>query len=98
MEISLREPNSGQPYPVVEGGGYGTLLIVSRSFADVYPFYKLAGQTGAATLAALREAAQRLGTERDVDYNRPTEGNVGYVCSLLVGWAERHPAGIWEVT
>ncbi|GMV37134.1 MAG: hypothetical protein AMXMBFR61_16420 [Fimbriimonadales bacterium] len=98
MEISLREPNSGQPYPVVEGGAHGTLMIVSRSFAEVYPFYKLAGQTAAATLATLREAVQRLGTERDVDYNEPSEGNVGHVCSLLVEWAERHPAGVWEVT
>ena len=98
MEISLREPNSGQPYPVVEGGGFGTLLIVSRYFADVYPFYKLAGRTGAATLVDLREAVQRLGTERAVDYNEPTEGNVGHVCAVLADWAERYPAGVWEVT
>jgi len=98
VEISLREPNSGQPYPIVEGGAHGTLLIVSRSFADVYPFYKLAGQTGAVTLNALRDAVQRLGTERTVDYNEPTEGNVGHVCALLADWAERNPAGVWEVT
>jgi len=39
----------------------------------------------------LQKAISLLGTERDPDYWKATEGNAGYALSILLGWARLHP-------
>ena len=45
----------------------------------------------------LRDTVTVLGTERDDDYWKPTEGNVGYALSILLRWAEQYPDATFEV-
>lgn len=58
----------------------------------------LCGKTAGDTIASLRTAVERLGTERSGDYWEPTAGNAGYILSILLRWAEQHPTAKWRVS
>lgn len=88
-----------------EDGGVYTLggttqadLNVTYNYAPLFDFKDLDGKTGAETADALQEAVMALGTIRDPDYWKPTPGNAGYACAILLRWARQHPDGIWEVS
>lgn len=56
----------------------------------------LYGKTGAETIGRLRAAVEALGTRRDDDYWKPTDGNAGAALARLLSWAEQHPDGIFD--
>lgn len=103
------EETESYPLPVTvqlhqEGGTYclgGTTdadLNVTYNYHSFFPWNSLHDKTGAETETLLRAACAELGTETDPDYWKPTPGNAGYSLSILLGWAEAHPEGVWRVT
>lgn len=46
----------------------------------------------------LENTVDKLGTKRDLDYWKPTEGNAGFAINILLGWAKEHPEGIFRVS
>ena len=56
----------------------------------------LYGKSGHNTIARLEKAVDALGTQRDDDYWKPTDGNVGHALSVLLAWARLHPGAVWE--
>ena len=56
----------------------------------------LYGKTGRQTAGRLEHAVELLGTERDADYWKATEGNAGYALSILLAWAKAHPDAVWN--
>lgn len=58
----------------------------------------LNGMTAENVTPLLEVSVLALGTERDNDYWKATEGNAGYALSILLKWAKQHPRGIFEVT
>lgn len=92
IPFSLEE---GGTYPV--GGTDECLLKVTGNYSQVFDFDQLEGKTASETLHLLAEQVAELGTERDDDYWKPTNGNVGYACSILGVFALYNPRGIWEV-
>jgi hypothetical protein len=89
--------------PHAEGGTYavgGTseaTVNVTYNYSKHFWFRDLHGKTGGETAKQLREAVQKLGTERSADYWEPTPGNAGAAVALLLSWAEQHPEAIWRV-
>lgn len=79
------------------GGSTKTILNVTYNYSGIYQFGLLHGRKAGDTIKELEEAVKRLGTEQDNDYWKPTEGNTGFACSILLGWAKLHPEGIWQV-
>jgi len=57
----------------------------------------LDGKRAFRTRNRLEIAVKFLGTERDDDYWKPTNGNAGYALSILLKWAKEHPQGVWQV-
>lgn len=57
----------------------------------------LDGRVAVDTIDELTAAAGWLGTERDLDYWKPTAGNAGATLALLLSWAKQHPSAIWVV-
>lgn len=55
------------------------------------------GKRAGDLIPQLRDAVKTLGTERDENYWNATPGNAGHALSILLGWAELHPDGIFEV-
>jgi hypothetical protein len=87
----------------IEGG---TLSVQGSHFAEVnvtynyarhFKFKELNGLVAGDTIPLLSEAVARLGTERDMDYWQPTEGNAGAACELLLAWAMANPLAVWLV-
>lgn len=56
----------------------------------------LYGKTGRETAETLFRVTQQLGTQRDPDYWKATDGNAGYAASVLLTWAIQHPDAVWE--
>ena len=86
-----------------EGGTYvlvGTTnadLNVTYNYSSHFPFRDLNGKTAKGTIPMLKKAVEELGTERDEDYWKATEGNAGYACNILLNWARQHPQAVWKV-
>lgn len=57
----------------------------------------LYGLTGEEAIPALLIAVKALGTRRDGDYWKATEGNAGYALSVLLAWARLHPSATFVV-
>lgn len=55
------------------------------------------GKLGMETWVDLATYAAILGTDKDEDYWKPTEGNAGAILDLLAGWAVMHPTAKWWV-
>jgi hypothetical protein len=87
-----------------EGGTYvlgGTsegVLNVTYNYRNQYHFGLLHGERAGDTIESLRDAVNRLGTDRDKNYWAPTPGNAGYACSILLKWARSHPSAVWRVS
>lgn len=91
--------------PHEEGGTYvlgGTPraeLNVTYNYSRHFSVKKeLDGKTAGETIPILVDAVRRLGVERDPNYWNPTEGNVGYMASILLCWALQHPDAVWSVS
>lgn len=86
-----------------EGGTYclgGTpeaMINVTYNYAKHFTFRDLHLKKAKETEPALAAAVEKLGTKQDDDYWKPTEGNVGYCCKILLDWAKQHPEGVWVV-
>jgi len=93
VEVSLHE--EGGTYAI--GGTNDAELNVTYNYARYFPWRDLDGKTGAETETLLRAACAELGTTRDPDYWAATPGNAGHALSVLLGWAEAHPDGVWRV-
>lgn len=59
---------------------------------------ELHGKTAEETIPILEGAVEHFGTERTMNYWDASEGNVGYMCSILLSWAKLHPDAIWRVS
>ena len=68
-------------------------------FGQLFDFPWLDGKKADYTMTILDEAVNcDLGTTRDPrDSLALTKGNVGHYVAILLKWALKHPAGIWEV-
>lgn len=71
--------------------------ILSLGFNAYFDFNSINGLTGAESLAILREAVQRLGTEGIPNYWVEIPGNVGIACNRLIKGAEQHPEARWNI-
>jgi hypothetical protein len=75
-------------------------------FREVWPEFDrsdvlktaLDGKQAGNTIEFLQRGVDRLGVDRSLDYWEPTNGNAGHALSILLGWAERYPDGIWRVS
>lgn len=104
--ISLRDKKTGEALEVpsfTEGGTYAVGgsceadLNVTYNYCKFFNFKGLHGKGAKKTIEELGVAVMALGTERDPDYWKATEGNAGYTVNILLGWAKQHPTGIWNV-
>jgi hypothetical protein len=74
-------------------------ISVPFNYRDHFRFVQLAGVKARDAIPALENAVERLGTHRRTeDYWESTPGNAGYVCRILLAWAQQHPRATWEVT
>lgn len=81
----------------VVGGSTEARLNVTYNYSEIWSVRTIDGLTGADSIPLLEEQVHQLGTQQYRDYWAPTKGNVGYMCSILLAWARRHPTAIWEV-
>ena len=76
---------------------YNYAPFFSRELDQVDGLRWLHGKKGSQTEQRMREAITNLGFNRDPNYWAPTPGNAGHILKILLGWAVRHPEGIWAV-
>ena len=95
VAVSVDRHREGGTYCI--GGTTDADLNVTYNYGRFFPWRSLHDKTGAETEPILRAACAELGTEIDPDYWKPTPGNAGYALSILLGWAERYPEGVWRV-
>ncbi len=79
------------------GGSDEADLNVTYNYGGHFKFKALHGRRAGDTVAELREAAERLGTERADDYWEASPGDAEHACALLLRWAEQHPGCAWVV-
>lgn len=105
--VYLKDKETGETVEVDRHAEGGTCVIGGTTEAEIkitYNYYKffdfsaLDGMTGRQSIPPLGEAVSHLGTERDDNYWKKTPGNCGYMCSILLAWAEQHPEAVWEVS
>ncbi len=63
-----------------------------------YGFRALNGRRAGDVISDLTTAVQLLGDNPDEDYWAPTNGNVGHMLNILLGWATMYPDAIFEVS
>ena len=108
-DISLGEPpvrvsrfTEGGTY-VIGGSDYATLNVTynySNHFRDYFEggIWDINGIRASKVIPLLAKAVEALGTERDDDYWKSTEGNAGYALSILLLWARQHPRAKFHVS
>lgn len=104
--VSLTSAKTGKPVkvplfqeggiPVVDGSKFAE-LGVTYNYCKLFDFKSLDGKTVEETASLLWKAISKLGLVRDPNYLKPTEGNVGSACNILLGWAHLHPKAVWQV-
>ena len=57
----------------------------------------LNGKKASRVTKLLEDSVKVLGTEKDADYWKATEGNVGHALSILLRWAKQYPDATFEV-
>ena len=57
----------------------------------------LDGKRASEVAEQLTQAVAQLGTQVEDDYWQATAGNAGHALSILLGWARKHPDGVFEV-
>ncbi len=80
------------------GGTTDAELNVTYNYGKHFKFRELDGHLANETMVFLGSAVGRLGTIRDSEYWKPTEGNVGAACATLLEWAKIHPGARWRVS
>lgn len=80
------------------GGSTKAELNVTYNYGKHFRFDELHGRKAKDTIVKLLDAVSNLGKDRDEDYWNPTQGNVGYACNILLGWAMKNPNYIWDVS
>ena len=79
------------------GGSCEADLNVTYNYAPHFDFKSLNDRQAGDTIPDLEAALERLGDKPDDDYWAATPGNAGRAVAILLGWAKRHPTGIWGV-
>ena len=90
-------PNHSEGGTYALGGIPEARLNVTYNYRPFFDYRWLDGKEAADTIEYLTIAVDTLGVERDEDYWKPTEGNAGYACSILLRWALAYPDATWEV-
>lgn len=72
----------------------------SKHFFDAMgiSFSDLNGMKSSDAILYLEKGVEKLGTQRDVDYWKASEGNSGYALSILLKWAKQYPNATFEVS
>jgi hypothetical protein len=96
-EIYCDVPKYEEGGTYVSGGSTIADINVTYNYGGLFGFGLLHGKKASETIPTLEEAVSRLGTVKDDNYWSPTEGNVGFACSILLSWAKQHPEGTWSV-
>lgn len=99
------DPGSAVTVPEFQEGGTQVLggstvaeLNVTYNYGKYFRFKEeLHGKQAKDVVLTLSRTILRLGTKRDNDYWKSTEGNVGYTCSILLDWASKYPDAWFEV-
>jgi len=86
------------------GGGFEAQLNITYNYSEHYSKHLdnkegirwLYGKKAKDCIERLQKAVKTLGTERDEDYWKATEGNAGYALSILLIWAREHPEAIFD--
>ena len=86
----------------VLGGSDEAELNITYNYTKCYaPFgfhlTDLDNKMASETIPKLEELVEKLGTEQDDDYWKPTNGNAGFALSILLKWAKQYPEARWEV-
>jgi hypothetical protein len=55
------------------------------------------GKKGSEVMWKLHSIVKRLGVVKDKDFKNPTDGNVGYILSLLEKWARKYPRAVFQI-
>ena|ERR1017187_9297416 len=80
------------------GGSTEADLSVTYNYSKLFSVKnELHGKYAYETIPILEAAVKRFGTEKSADYWEPTEGNVGAMCHVLIGWARQYPSLRWNV-
>lgn len=79
------------------GGSTTAALNVTYNYTQFFDFGVLNGRRAADSIPELSETVDRLGTEQDQNYWRPTAGNTGYAANILLRWAREFPSATWQV-
>lgn len=93
--VQVKKHADGGTYVV--GGTTDAELNVTYNYSRHFRVLDLDGVTAYDTIPLLKILVEKFGTERDDDYWKPTEGNVGYMLSILLKWASKYPDAVWEV-
>ena len=105
--IYLQDSNTGENVevpPHKEGGTFalgGTRegeINVTYNYGKWFAFRELNKMQASETIPRLKQAMEELGIDTDRDYWKPTKGNVGYTCGILLRWAEMNPEAVWKVS
>src|SRR3990172_3406350 len=79
------------------GGDDEATCTVTYNYSPLFRFGMLAEKTGKESIPILEEVVEKYGTTPDDNYWDCTEGNVGHMASILLGWARLHPDAVWDV-
>lgn len=80
------------------GGTTQASISITYNYSPLFSFRVLDGNRADHTVPMLRAMVGYFGVYRSRNYWDCTPGNVGYACSILLGWAERHRDAVWRVT
>ncbi len=86
---------SGGTY--VLGGSCEADLNVTYNYSKFFSFKGLHERNAGDTIKEIAFAVLAMGTRKDADYWKATEGNAGYALNILMKWAKQYPDGIWKV-
>ncbi len=78
-------------------GGWDTpSMNLPGQYRRIFEFAILKDKSAMESIPILKEAVERLGAERSGNFYDASFGNVGYICQILLNWAEQFPTGEWS--
>lgn len=81
------------------GGSVDGDLNVTYNYGKHFRFPYLHEMKAEHSIKLFENAIKELGdSTKDLDYWKPTEGNVSHCLCILLKWAKQHPDAIWEVS
>lgn len=82
-----------------QAGTTDASLNITWNYGKIFHFRtELDGKSCKEAIPLLEKQVKKLGTKRNNDYWKATDGNVGHACSLILDWCKQHPEGsitIW---